>query len=173
MKPLLFTTGLLLFLLPARTAQGQSLSCPTAAADTSEWTHYDEGDFSFKLPSRFEEVRFRSVDSQVGKWEAGDAHIYYDLGAYSNPLDPSEQGTFPGLVVCQKGKSWDIPRIVVYRDEDTRTPRMGAYWTDFPREDFATALTLAGSVTGDHGFPEMLAVIQSVEFSDEFIKWDE
>lgn len=171
MKPAaLLVAGLLLF-APAATAQSQTISCPTVVADTTGWTQHDEGDFSFKLPPRFEEVQARSIDSQVGKWKAGNASIYYDFGSYSNRLDPEEQGSFPRLSVCQEGKGWDTPRIVVYRHEDTGAARMGAHWADSAYwsegDDFGYSLTIGGAVASAHGFSEMLAVFQSVRIDWE------
>ena len=156
-------------LAPAASAQDQAVECPTTPADTTGWTHYDEDSFAFKLPPRFEEKRAYSIDSQVGRWRSGDAYIYYDFGFYSNKLDPNEQGTFPGLTVCQESGDSGAPRIVVYRNEETGEPtRMGAHWPKLSESAFGeTALTIAGSMPSERGFSEMLAVIQSVEFSAE------
>jgi len=155
----------ILLLVVAPEVHGQSIRCPTVAADTSGWPRYDEVDFSLKMPPRFEEVEVRSVDSQGGKWKAGDATIYYDFGSYSNPLDPSEQGVFPDLTVCQKSKGPDAPRIVVYRHSDTGSIRMGAHWAELPEGIHASiALTISGAAPTETSRSEMLAVIQSVRF---------
>jgi hypothetical protein len=158
-------TVVALLLVPVMVVHAQSVSCPTTAADTTGWPTYTEGHFSLKIPPYFEEVDVKSIDSRVGKWTNGNATIYYDFGAYSNPLDPDEQGRFPALTVCQKEKGADAPRIVVYRDEDTGAPRMGAHWTVLPQGIHSSiSLTISGAVPNGNSRSVMFAVIQSVRF---------
>ena len=152
-------------LCPAVVVQAQPIQCPETAADASDWPRSEEGDFSLKIPPRFSEIRITSVDSQVGKWRAGDATIYYDFGVYSNPLDPNEQGVFPDLTVCQHSQGPETPRIVVFRDEETGNVRMGAHWPEVP-DPFheSIKLTVGGAVPTEQSRAELLAVIQSVRF---------
>jgi len=160
---IIITTALLL--LPTIEVRGQSVKCPKTAAHTSEWPTYEEGDFSLKIPPRFTEVEVRSVDSQGGKWKAGNATIYYDFGSYSNPLDPNEQGVFPDLTVCQESQGPDTPRIVVYRHRNTGNVRMGAHWPVLPNEFHdSIELTIIGAAPDEHNRTELLAVIRSVRF---------
>lgn len=163
---LLFLTVVVLLLVLATAAQSQSVRCPTAAADTTGWTTYDEGDFSIKIPPDFDAVKIKGIDSQVGRWKADRTSVFYDYGRYSNPLDPKEQGTFPGLTVCQEGQGPNTPRIVVYRDEDTGRVRMGAHWAKLPDGFHSSeSLTISGAAPDEKNRAEMLAIIQSVRFT--------
>jgi len=160
-SPIIF----IFILVSSQAAQSQSVRCPTTVSDTTGWVIYNEGAFSLKIPPRFEEAEVRSPDSQGGKWKAGDATIHYDFGSYSNPLDSSEQGSFPDLSVCQTAKGPDTPRIVVYRNEDTGRVRMGAHWAELPEGSHRSiSLTISGASPAEKNHLEMLSLIQSVRF---------
>lgn len=162
----LFSAVLALLMIPTMTGRAQSARCPTAAGDTTGWPTHEEEGFSLKIPPRFAEVDVRSVDSQAGKWKAGEATtIYYDFGSHSNPLDPNKQGVFPDLTVCQKENGPDTPRIVVYRHRDTGGVRVGAHWSELP-DGFhgSIELTIIGAAPDENTRSEMLAVIRSVQF---------
>lgn len=165
------TVGVLLVsavvLMTSVSTNAQPISCPQSSPDTADWIRYDEGDFSVKLPPHFESVEAESVDSQVGRWESGNAFIYYDFGIYSNPLDPKKQGTFSDMTVCQQSKGRS-PRIVVYRSEADGTVRLGAHWPAPSLDVFhRTALTLVGTASDRYSRAELLAVIQSVQWIRE------
>lgn len=162
------TIGVLLvsvaILMASASTHAQPISCPQSSPDTTGWIRYDEGDFSVKLPPRFENVKAESVDSQVGRWEFGNAFVYYDFGIYSNPLDPKKQGTFPDITVCQESEE-GAPRIVVYRSKADGGVRLGAHWPELPLNVFhRTALTLVGAAPDRYSRSELLAVIQSVRW---------
>ncbi len=164
----LLLTAIILFPLTAIPAESQPVHCPATAADTTGWTTYDEEGFSIKIPPKFEAVQIKGIDSQVGRWRAKNATIFYDFGNYSNPLDPDEQGTFPDLIVCQEGQGSHAPRIIVYRDEETGSGRMGAHWAELPEEFHSRkALTIGGLAPDERNRAEMLAIIQSVRFTLE------
>ena len=146
---------------------GQPANCPQSPTDTTGWIWHDEGNFSIKLPPRFETVEAESVDSKVGRWESGGFFVYYDFGIYSNPLDPEKQGSFPDMTVCEQSEGIS-PRIVVYRDEADKSVHMGAHWPELPLNVFhRTALTLVGTAPDRHTRSELLAVIQSVRWNQD------
>ena len=83
-----------------RVAEGP---CGPMAPSTAGWSAHDEGAFTVQLPPAYERVTIQGIDSQVGRWEAPGKRVSYDLGAYSNPLQPNDLNAFPEMVVCQEG----------------------------------------------------------------------
>jgi len=154
-----------LMFTPVVSVQGQVLSCPTTAADTSGWRTEDKGDFSIRIPQRFEKTKVKGVDSKVGKWRSGSATIWYDYGHYTNPLEPNEQGIYQDLTVCREEDGSNGPQIIVYRHKEDGNKRIRAHWAELSEGTFGSvSLTIVGKVQNERSLSEMLAVIQSVRF---------
>ncbi len=161
-------TAVILFLLPMTPAESQPVRCPVTAADTTGWATHDEGNFTLKIPPRFEELKIKSIDSQMGKWKAGNATIWYDFGHYSYPVDTGERDSLSNLMVCQERQGPNSPRIAIYRDKDRGVVGMDAHWrVRLAGIHDGKALRINGAVPNEQSRAELLAVIQSVRFTPE------
>src|SRR5690606_26749910 len=122
---------------------------------------HDEGDFTLLLPPDFARAEVQGIDSRVGRWEAPGRSVSYDLGAYSNPLEPNDLNAFPDLVVCQESDGPDTPRIVRYTSPEGGFA-VGAHWPGLREAapGMTVSLTVQGVAQDAERAGELLAILR-------------
>jgi hypothetical protein len=100
--------------------------CPAPRTSIEGERRSPLGDFSIVVPPEFRPVPVRGIDSYVGQWRSGQAHIGFDYGRYSDPLLPTE-----GMLdyqACNAEIGGREARVVTYWAEEERAYRVGAHW---------------------------------------------
>ena len=136
-------------------------SCNTPDRPEADWKSDSGSAFRFVIPPEFRRVARRGVDSEVGWWESQSGEIFYDYGAYSNPLNdsPYSSGHMCIVQVGQRGA-----RLVQYRKPNGDFAVAG-HWQGFGDAGLGpVALTVMGSSRDSAAAAKLWRSLWSVTF---------
>lgn len=150
----------------------QGPNCPRDSIDASEWTLYEEGGFTVRLPTEYRRSEGASIDSKGATWRARGKQVSYDYGFYSNPLTAEYAQSFPSMVICHEEGSRTHPRVIAFhvRGRSYLPAPEGSYglaghWPRLRESQFGNvSLTFVGAVEKPEDRAELLAILRTVTF---------
>jgi len=135
--------------------------CDRPRLTTDAWTVDSGSAFTLRLTPGSHRTPMQGVDSEVGGWEAPSIKLWYDYGAYSNPLVDSLSRSG---VVCTPTIGGRRARLVLFRDK-TGEYAVGVYWAKVKASSVGPlALMITGVARDSAGRDSLLAVLWSVRF---------
>ena len=146
------------------TSRAAANICVRPPISTVGWQLTGGSAFRLLLPATVRQRGVSSIDSEAGGWQSSTMQLYFDYGAYSNPLTDDMPTT---TVACSVSIGGHPARIVAYQLGDSLFVA-GVHWGDLGETELGkTRLTITGNSHSRAGLQELLASFWTVRFTQQ------
>lgn len=146
------------------TSRAAANICVRPPVSTAGWQLAGGSAFRLLLPPPVRQRAVSSIDSEVGGWQSSTMVLYFDYGAYSNPLTDDMPAT---TVACALSIGGHPARIVAYQLGDSLFVA-GVHWGDLGETELGkTRLTITGNSHTRAGLQQLLASFWTVRFTQQ------